>query len=117
MTARDRPIVQEWFHEDLDEDNREDIRGRVAYLANVPQHLWLPPHFKHFGNRRGELRGANALRIYGWFRDDEHFLFLNGEVKEKNHDRRGMRTAELRLKEFLKDNGSFHEFDFKERSD
>lgn len=83
VAARGRRVVQQWYHDDLSEDDRDGLRDRLTYLANTPRHLWQEPRFNYFGDGHGEIRGRGALRIYGCFRDDEHFLFLNGERKEK----------------------------------
>ncbi len=115
VTAAGRQVVCDWFLDELNDKERDAIRDRIRYLENVPKTLWMEPAFKNFGNDFGEIRASSkrgAIRIYGQFTEEGRFLLLFGHIKKKTHDREGINTAKLRLKEFNKGMGSASEFDF-----
>lgn len=118
VTGAGNRVVQDWFWDDADIDERDAVRDRVNYLANLKKVNWQKPAFEWFGEY-GEIRKnvpRGALRIYGVFADDrDAFIFLLGKVKNVKKDKQGIDTAEKRLKRLRNGEGSTHEFDFKEK--
>jgi hypothetical protein len=118
-TDAGNPVVQDWFWDDIGDDERDDIRSRVNYLSNLPRNLWKEPHFKWLG-KIGEIRKSTtkgALRLYGYFPVDRPgvFVLLNGTIKKSNKDNPGIETAELRRKKLQQQRGATNGFDFEER--
>lgn len=114
-------IVQKWYWNKLDDDERDAIRDRMNYLTNLPRTLWAEKRFTWFSEYGfGEVRikrPQGPLRIYGYFPSNENvFVFLEGHYKEKNNDRAGKRTVEQRLNALRKGQGRTHEFDFEDKS-
>jgi hypothetical protein len=115
VTEAGARVVENWFWREANEDERNALRLRVAYLANLKKSAWQMPPFAWFGEY-GEIRKPvprGALRVYGFFDEDRGvFVFLHGTVKKVNKDRQGMECAEQRLKRLRRGRGSTHEFDF-----
>lgn len=118
-TSAGNCVVQKWYWNDLNDDERDAIRDRINYLTKLPRTLWKEPPFKWFGEV-GEVRirtSKGPLRIYGYFPSDANvFVFLDGRYKEKDKDRSGKKTVEQRLKSLQKGTGRTHEFDFEDKS-
>lgn len=119
VTAAGNLIIQDWFWNEADDDERNALRDRVNYLANLKKSLWQEPAFKWFGSygeiRKGVPRGA--LRVYGFFAEERDvFVFLHANVKKAKKDQQGMDTAEKRLKRLKNGEGSTYGFDFEDKS-
>lgn len=114
-------LVDEWFHEELSVDERDLIRDRINYLANVERHLWKRPGFDKLEDELHEIRKncpGGTIRIYGYFPSGQRhrFVLLFGHYKTKNNDRLGKKAASDRLKLLKQGKGCTHEFDFEERT-
>jgi hypothetical protein len=117
-TDAGKAVVQRWYWDALNIDERDDIRLRTSLLADLQKNLWKEPHFKSFGDI-GEYRQSvqgGALRIYGYFPVERPtvFVFLLGTVKKSKKDAEGIDTARLRLKRLKQGIGRTHEFEFEE---
>ncbi len=120
VTAAGNPRVQEWFDDEISETDRNALRDRMRYLAEIKRTLWKEPYFEWFNALGiGEVKvrvPTGAMRVYGYFPDDTNrFVFLCGVIKKKTKDRDGIDTALLRLKSLKKGEGKTYEFDFSER--
>ena len=58
---------------------------------------------------------TGALRVYGFFPDDERFVFLLGNVKKKDKDQDALKNARKRMKRLLNGEGRTDGFVFAER--
>jgi len=118
VTAAGRPIVQEWFWDETDIDERDALRDRLRYLVNLEKSQWTEPHFKWFGDI-GEIRKSvprGALRVYGYFEENRRvFVLLHGVVKNKTKDTEGTDLARKRLKRLANGDGTTNELDREER--
>jgi hypothetical protein len=118
VTAAGNRLVQKWFWDDADDDERDALRDRANYLSNLKKALWQEPAFKWFGTY-GEIRKnvpRGALRVYGTFAEErDAFVFLHGHVKNLKKDPQGMDTAEKRLKRLGNGEGSTHGFNFEDK--
>lgn len=121
VTAAGNRIVQDWFWNEANDEERGALRDRANYLANLKKTLWMEPYFKWFGKQGyGEIRKRvprGALRVYGTFADDRGaFVFLFGHTKKATKEPEGMDAAEKRLKRYLKGESTTHGFDFEDKS-
>jgi hypothetical protein len=120
-TAAGNRVVQDWYYDELDEDDRDLIRYRINHLANIERHLWKEPGFKYLDKDLSEIRrqsSAGALRLYGNFPEDRHtFTLLHGVYKQASNDKIGKGIALARLKLLRQKIGTTHEFDFEEKPD
>lgn len=113
--------VQDWYHKELGEDERDLLRDRINHLKDVERHLWKRPGFDKLDGELNEIRkdvpGNGTIRIYGYFHPEKRrcFVLLEGKYKNKGNDRAGKRTALDRLKLIKQGKGTTHEFDFAER--
>jgi hypothetical protein len=107
-TAAGNRVVEDWFWDDIDEDERDALRDRMGYLTITPRHLWKEPRFKWFGD----------MRVYGFFPAErpDRFVFLHGVIKKANKDLEGIAVARTRLKRLSRGEGRTHEFDFEKRT-
>jgi len=119
VTAAENQVVQDWFWDEANDDERDALRDRVGYLANLKKTLWQEPHFKWFGTY-GEIRKSvprGALRAYGFFDEArDTFVLLHAHVKNVKRDSQGMDVAERRLRRLQNGEGSTHGFDFEDKS-
>ena len=120
-TAAGNRVVQDWYHGELNEDERALIRYRINNLANIERHLWKDPGFKYLDKDLSEIRRktpVGALRLYGNFPEERHtFILLHGDYKQASNDTTGKGKALARLKLLRQKIGNTHEFDFEEKSD
>jgi hypothetical protein len=118
ITAAGNRVVEDWYWDEIVQDDRESIRDIANYLANYKKTLWVEPRFKNFGDI-GEIRKKTdhgALRVYGEFHDlRAAFVFLNGELKKTTKDKQGIEKARLRSKRLRRGEGTTHEFNFEKR--
>jgi hypothetical protein len=122
VTPAGNRIVDDWFHDELGEDERDLIRDRIYYLKDVERHLWRRPGFDKLDGDLNEIRkdvpGGGTIRIYGYFPSGKRhsFVLLEGRYKDKKNDKAGKRIAEDRLKQIKQGMGSTHGFNFEERT-
>jgi hypothetical protein len=121
VTPAGNRLVDDWFHNQLSEDDRDFVRDRINYLKDIERHLWKRPGFDKLDGELNEIRkdipGNGTIRIYGYFPPGKRhcFVLLEGRYKGKKNDKSGKRIAEDRLKQIKKGEGNTHEFDFEER--
>src|SRR6185437_11264802 len=113
VTAAGNRVVQDWYWNDIGDDDRDNIQDRVRYLENVPHHLWKEPYYENLGDF-GEIKKKTprgALRIYG-LQKGYRFVFLHGVLKKTTNDKQGKATASGRLQKLKQKDGSTHVFKF-----
>jgi putative component of toxin-antitoxin plasmid stabilization module len=118
VTDAGAKVVQRWFFDILDIDERDLIRDRVNRLKDIERHLWVKPGFAPVGEGLFEIRRdtqAGWLRIYGFFpADRHHFVVLAGNDKQAKNDKTGKNLAKQRWKLLKQGIGGTHGFDFEE---
>ncbi len=113
--------VQDWYHDELSEDERDLIRDRINHLKDIERHLWRRPGFDKLEGELNEIRKDTpdgTIRIYGNFHPEKRhcFVLLEGRYKDKKNDKAGKAIAQERLKLLKQRKGRTHEFNFEERS-
>ncbi len=120
-TPAGRPDVQEWFDE-LHEEEKDEVRDRLAYLQKLAKASWGKPAFEPLGDEISEVRikvnvpHLKAIyRIYGAFWPEGRrycYTLLLGKDKKVDNDRRGKREAIKRLQRLRRGEATIHEFKF-----
>ncbi len=67
VTAAGNRIVQDWFWNEANDEERGALRDRANYLANLKKTLWMEPYFKWFGKQgyRGNSKTCSKRRVKG----------------------------------------------------
>jgi hypothetical protein len=119
VTAAGNRVVEDWYWDEIGQDDRDSIEDILNYLVTYKKSLWVEPRFKNLGDI-GEIRKRTdhgALRVYGEFDESRStFIFLHGELKKNTSDRQGIEKARSRSKMLRQGKGTTHGFDFQKRT-
>src|SRR4051812_41344152 len=114
LTPAGGQIVQEWYDEQPEEVQYE-VYDSLAYLQNLPNHLWKRPHFDTLGGQGiSEIRfkvDGSTYRIYGDFGPERsQYTALAGTDKKVNNQRHVKGEAVKRNKKIQRGEAGVHEF-------
>ncbi len=117
-------LVQEWYDGLQEEEERDEIKDTLNYLASIPPTQWKRPEFDKVDSPLHEI-GCKAskknrwIRIYGVWdpRQRGRFILIYGnEEKKVRNDKHGKNSARDRLKLLDQGRASTHEFVIEKRT-